>query len=593
MGNKLYEENSISAIANAIRNKLNTEATYKVNEMATAINSIPTGITPTGSIALSNNGTYDIGQFGTAIVDVPQPGKPTVPQTGKWQYKSTYPLGFIILGKDDDVADSAMFVRMVNGYGFPVTLNSSHQTQNNPINSDDDTEYSQYPQNSYSLFPNGGTINQLNKLVIKQARGEVAMHGWGEEKIWDSNLLKDSVLNTYYDTYINGGGTKTKEELKAAIMAKYSSTDVSQGATILDTKRRALQDALDNWVYSIGLWGGDFNFIIDDINCGSNTPVATNSSKVDIQKNFMGDGTLTDGTYSADPYYIFRDSNGLDQNKIETDLLKAYNNRTCIELFHHYYLDGSAARWNNFKSALDTLTSYVNQEKIAVVTRKDFYDLGEFVEHPISTVVISPKELSYPKGTALTENDFDIYTILDNGNTEACQSDKIVDLTNIDYTTAGTYTASIEYRGFFGNCYVIISNETPTHYLVENYSASGEAMNRQTNYGILPSTVSFENGKSYRLQCHFVAETVGLYANHHISFYFCDDYNNKSYSIKSVSISQNTGITEEDFVIEWTMTTNYSVTKFIRCTDILNGSIGAWSITNGYIYEIETPEGGE
>lgn len=43
MANKLYEENDIRAIANAIRAKSGTDETYKPSEMAEAIEAIPTG----------------------------------------------------------------------------------------------------------------------------------------------------------------------------------------------------------------------------------------------------------------------------------------------------------------------------------------------------------------------------------------------------------------------------------------------------------------------------------------------------------------------------------------------------------------------
>ena len=47
--NKLYEETNIQNIANAIRKKAGTAGTFKVSEMANAINNIKT-----------NNGTYQL-----------------------------------------------------------------------------------------------------------------------------------------------------------------------------------------------------------------------------------------------------------------------------------------------------------------------------------------------------------------------------------------------------------------------------------------------------------------------------------------------------------------------------------------------------
>jgi len=110
MGNKLYEENSVQAIANAIRSKLGVETTYKINEMAGAINTIVKpngttnitengyhnvtayeqayvqvqgGITPTGTANIYENGTYDITNYAEANVAVPQPvGKTTITTNG-------------------------------------------------------------------------------------------------------------------------------------------------------------------------------------------------------------------------------------------------------------------------------------------------------------------------------------------------------------------------------------------------------------------------------------------------------------------------------------------------------------------------------
>lgn len=657
MGNKLYEETSISAIASAIRNKLDTEETYKVEEMADAINSIvkPYGTTnitqngyhdvkqyeqayvnipgsiPTGKIIITENGTnIDVAQYATADVAIPQPvgkkivtengtdinissyatldvvvpqyGKPKVPQTGTWQYKRTYPCGFLIIGKDDDTADSAMFVRMVNGYGFPVTLNSTQQFQNNSVNSDADTEYSQYPEGSYANFPNGGTINQLNKFVIKENRGEIALHGVSSEKIWNSNLLIGEVLDAYYETYTTGGGTKTEEEFKAAFMEKYADNDVAQGAPILAQKRHLMQEAVDNWLYTIGTWGGSFDVIIDDINCGTSSAVNYTTQPISRSQNWMGDGQLTNTIIidGANPYRIYRDSAGLLANKIEEDILLAYNNRVCIDAFYHYYLDGTAERWNNFKTTMDTIKSYYEQGKIFVVTRKQYYDLGEFVEHPIVSLSFGTKNFAYDVGHVFTENDFNIGANLDNNTSISCEDDKILYLDGIDTTTEGIYTAKLEYRGHFAQCSVTILNNVPSEFIVENYSYSSDTpFTRYTNLGPISPDLQYTAGKSYRIQFHLRVETTISYSTHYIVIDPPRKTNNHTewrQTINNYTLNTVNGITEGDIIVDFTAVEDAPVNSLVYIPNILNSSVtGSWAITNGYIYEIPTPEveGGE
>lgn len=59
----------LTAIANAIRAKTGGTATMTLAEMPTEIASIQTGITPSGSVTLTSENTYDVTSKASAIVD--------------------------------------------------------------------------------------------------------------------------------------------------------------------------------------------------------------------------------------------------------------------------------------------------------------------------------------------------------------------------------------------------------------------------------------------------------------------------------------------------------------------------------------------
>lgn len=439
-----------SDIADAVRSKTGSQDLIPRQSLPEEISNMSGATLGTKSITI--NGTYDaeddnLDGYSSVIINVSDISRHKVPQAGTWQFKTTPTKGYLIIGKDDDTADSAQFVRMVTGYGFPVVLNTQHMNQEDQIGNDADGEYTTYPTGSISRFPNGTTINALNKLVLSQNLGEVAQHDTAVGKTWDSSLLTGEVLDTFYSTYTTGGGLKSKSDFKDAIIATYANTDVEQGASRVAEQRALLESDLDDVIDTIGMWGGKPTFTIDNINIGDTTPLLCGTQKISRVQNYQGDGLLND-THSANPYYISRNSSGLTPSAIGGVCQTAYEDRRCIEAFHHYYLDGTKAKWDDFKTTMDTIKSYVDQGKIEVVTRKQYYELGEFATNPIVSLSLIPDKVSYNIGDTITASNFTCKANLQDSTQIICGDDKILDYSDVDTSTAGTYTAYLEYKGF-------------------------------------------------------------------------------------------------------------------------------------------------
>ena len=385
-------------------------------------------------------------------------GRPVVPQTGTWQFKTTPTKGMLIIGKDDDTADEAQFVRMVSGYGFKFVLNTEAMDIDKALTGDSDTSVSLYPSGTTAQFPNGTNVTDLCKYVIANNLGEIALHDMSAYTLWSSANL-DDYMDGFYSTYTSGGGTKTKEELKQAILDTYADTDIQQGASRVPEQRAILEGAINSYVMSIGMWGGTPNIVIDNIIVGTFQNLKTNYNTLARKNNYYADSWLATygpGYKGSLPYSIVRESDFSEANA-ESLCEALYADRWCAEIFGHSIINyGTAQEWEDFKAVLDKIKTYVDANKIQVITRSEVYNMGEFVSNPIKSISITADKTEYNVGDTITEANFVCKATLNDNTQVTCESDRIINMSSVDTTTAGAYTVTMWYRGFKTTCTVTV-----------------------------------------------------------------------------------------------------------------------------------------
>lgn len=392
----------------------------------------------------------------SAVAPEPEPS-PVVPQTGTWQLKTTTGKKYIILGTDDDNNGNAKYFRLLRTYGFPYTMNTEAETVSKlkALGSDvDDTIFTD--SDAPSLFADSVDVVTLGKYLHDNNLGEVAQHGASSSTLWDSEKLTGDFLTSLHTTYTEAGGTKTEEELRTAIMEQLADTDGSQGAVYVDNSRSTLEEAYGFPIHTVGLWGGSPVATIDGIECNLNSIKGT--SNYDWRaKNYTAVGALV-GQFGTNKstYDLARVACGIDDVASYIDRIKA--DKVCEFFWHMPFNDEpDISKW---RTLFDYIKGLVDTGKVEVVTRKQYAELGEYVENPIISVAVSRDNI--PVGETDSDSAYTITATYADNTTADVTNEAILDRSSVNTEESGNYTVSATYRGFNVTATVSVINTNYT-----------------------------------------------------------------------------------------------------------------------------------
>lgn len=435
--------------------------------------------------------TASINIMVSASTPEPEPS-PIVPQTGTWQLKTTTGKKYIILGTDDDNNGNTKYFRLLRTYGFPYTMNVEAENANSTrmLGSDvDDTIFTD--TDAPALFPDGVDVITLGKYLHDNNLGEVAQHGASASTLWDSEKLTGDFLTSLHEAYVEQGGTKTEEELRTAIMEQLADTDCSQGAVYIDNSRATLEELYGFPIYTVGLWGGSPVATIDGIECNLNSIKGT--SNYDWRaKNYTAVGSRI-GAFNpnSSTYNLSRLATGIDSISSYIEQLQA--GKVCEFFWHMPFNDEpDISKW---RELFEYIKSLVDSGKAEVVTRKQYAELGEYVDNPITKITISRDNI--PVGETDIDSAYIITATYADSTTADVTTEAILDRSAVNTETVGNYTVSATYRGF---------NTTSTVTVFNNNYTVPDGL-KDTDYWFV-----FKNNTQNKMFCGNTTGTIGTAA---------------------------------------------------------------------------------
>lgn len=372
---------------------------------------------------------------------------PVVPQTGTWQLKETTGKNYVILGTDDDNQGNTKFFRLLRSYGFPYTMNveAENATSSRMLGSDVDTSIFT-DSDAESLFPTNVSVIDFGKYLHDSGLGEVAQHGASDKTLWDSEKLTGDFLTSLYATYTEGGGNKSQDELKAAITEALKDTDGSQDASYVEETRDALKEAFGFPIKTVGIWGGAPSVVIDGVTLDLNS--IKNTKNYDWRKhNYTAvcANLVKVFTNYSNPWDMPRIANDVGSVSSIIDTIPA--GKACEFFWHAPFSDESDI--NVWRTLFSHIKKLVDSGKTEVITRSEYYELGEFVDNPISSIAVKSSVANVKVGDVVDTSMYTVTATYADGSTADVSKEAIVDASGVNTSQAGKYAVSASYRGFY------------------------------------------------------------------------------------------------------------------------------------------------
>lgn len=383
------------------------------------------------------------GKLAWVVVEVSDdiPDEPNDNIDGTWQLRTSTSKRYIILSTDDDNEGNAKWLRMLRSYGFPYTMNVEAENLKPTRNMGNDIDEKFSSSDAPSVFNTGVNLIDLAKYIIDNNLGEITQHGASDKTLWDSAKLTDTVMNNLYQSYTSQGGTKSKSELREAIISQMADTDSSQNASYVLTSRKNIESIIDYPINAIAMWGGSPTAHIDDID------INLNAIKGAGNYDFKANGYKFVAPAVEVPYKPTHDLFSKYRKYYTADVQSVIDNLAVgdvIDLFAHMPFNDLG--WDNLRTMLDTIKANVDSGKVEVITPSRYVELGEYVSNPIVSIKLS-NDNAYSVGSNISDNDFKCTVTYKDGTKDTCKSDRII-VNDVNTSVAGTYNCTLYYRGF-------------------------------------------------------------------------------------------------------------------------------------------------